>query len=137
LGPGINPPRIVKKVEPKFSTIARGAGAQGTVVLQLVVDEHGMPTSISVLSPLGFGLDEQAQAAVEQWRFRPATKDGKPVRVLATIEVNFRFLNRFYDAKTERQRTLFNLALNALRTSTDAASKEKALKTIQDLAQQK
>jgi TPR repeat protein len=41
------------------------------------------------MRPLGFGLDETAIEAVRQWRFRPATKDGKAVNVQATIEVNF------------------------------------------------
>jgi outer membrane biosynthesis protein TonB len=37
-------------------------------------------------------LDEQAVKAISQWKFRPGTKDGQPVTVMATIEVNFRLL---------------------------------------------
>jgi protein TonB len=36
------------------------------------------------------GLDEKAIEAVRQWRFRPATQDGNPVEMVATVEVNFR-----------------------------------------------
>ncbi|MBM3793600.1 MAG: TonB family protein [Acidobacteria bacterium] len=39
---------------------------------------------------LGLGLDEQAVAAVREWRFAPAMRGDKPVNVSATIEVNFR-----------------------------------------------
>jgi outer membrane biosynthesis protein TonB len=38
------------------------------------------------------GLDEQAIGAVMQWRFKPGTKDGKPVRVAAQVTVSFRLL---------------------------------------------
>jgi protein TonB len=38
------------------------------------------------------GLDEKAIDAVSQWKFKPGTKDGAPVTVIANIEVNFRLL---------------------------------------------
>jgi outer membrane biosynthesis protein TonB len=35
-------------------------------------------------------LDRNAIDAIPQWRFKPGEKDGNPVTVRATIEVNFR-----------------------------------------------
>jgi protein TonB len=52
----------------------------------------GGPQNLKVIRSLGLGLDEKAIEAVEKWKFRPGYKDGKPVRVQATVEVNFRLL---------------------------------------------
>jgi TonB family protein len=45
-----------------------------------------------VLRGLGLGLDEKAIEAVSRWKFKPALRNGRPVRAAATIEVNFRLL---------------------------------------------
>ena len=78
--------------EPEYSEEARKAKFQGTVRLSLVVDEHGLPTQIKVITPLGLGLDAKAIEAVQKWKFKPGIKDGKPVAVQASVEVNFRLL---------------------------------------------
>jgi protein TonB len=92
IGGGVSAPIVLSKTEPEYSEEARKAKYQGTVVLTIVVDAQGMPRNIKVIRPLGLGLDEKAIEAVEKWRFRPAMKDGKPVNVQATVEVNFRLL---------------------------------------------
>jgi len=92
IGGGVTAPSILMKVEPEYSEEARKAKWQGTVQLSLVVDDQGRPQSIKVTRSLGLGLDQKAIEAVEKWRFRPGMKDGKPVPVMATIEVNFRLL---------------------------------------------
>jgi TonB family protein len=135
IGPGISPPRIVDKVEPQYSPLAEADHVQGTVVIQIVVDERGVPRNIQVISPLGYGLDERAEEAVAKWRFIPGMKDGKPVRVQAQVQVNFRFPEIWFDAKAEQRRTSFNLAIKSLE-GTRAAARDSAIKTIQDLARE-
>jgi TonB family protein len=83
---------LVHRVEPEYSEAARKAKLQGTVVVLIEVWPDGRPHNIRVQSGLGLGLDEAAVKAVEQWRFRPAAKDGVPVRVGARVEVYFRLL---------------------------------------------
>ena len=92
IGGGVSQPTVIFKVEPEYSEEARKAKFQGTVVMFIVVDEHGNPCDVSVIRPLGLGLDQKAIEAVEKWRFNPGKKDGKPVPVQTTIEVNFRLL---------------------------------------------
>ena len=92
IGGGVSAPSVIYKVEPEYSDEARKAKFQGTVVLFIVVDEHGNPRDLRVIRPLGLGLDQKAIEAVQKWKFKPGMKDGRAVPVQATIEVNFRLL---------------------------------------------
>jgi TonB family protein len=92
IGGDVSAPQIISKVEPEYSEEARKAKYQGTVVLSIVVDDHGIPRNIRVVRPLGLGLDEKAIEAVQRWRFRPGMKGGRPVATQASVEVNFRLL---------------------------------------------
>jgi TonB family protein len=90
VGAGITPPKLLTKVEPKYTQEARDAKIQGSVKLKTIVTSDGVAKDIEVLEGLDTGLDQAAIDAVTKWTFQPATKDGKPVSVIATIEVNFR-----------------------------------------------
>jgi TonB family protein len=89
---GTTPPKLLKKVEPEYNEDARAAKYQGTVVLQVVIGPDGFAHNIHVMKTLGLGLDEKAVEAVAQWQFSPGVKDGSPVPVAATVEVNFKLL---------------------------------------------
>jgi protein TonB len=92
VGGGVSAPVLLYKKEPEYSEEARKAKYQGTVLLYIEVDPSGRATNIRVARSLGLGLDEKAIEAVKQWKFKPGYKDGHPVTVAATIEVNFRLL---------------------------------------------
>ena len=85
-------PVVLFQVEPEFSEEARKAKLQGVVMLYAEVDTNGRLRNIRVTQGLGLGLEEKAIEAVKQWRFRPGTRDGKPVVSAAAIEVNFHLL---------------------------------------------
>jgi TonB family protein len=136
LGPGVNPPRVVQKGEPDYSPLARADHIQGTVVLQLVVTEKGRPANIQVISPLGYGLDENAIAAIQKWEFIPGQKDGVAVPVRATIMVNFRFVGTGFDEAGERRRTEYNVALQSLIRDKGPA-RDRSIESILKLARQK
>jgi TonB family protein len=92
VGNGTTAPSVLIKGEPIYSEDARVAKYQGKVVLYVEVGSDGMPHNIRIVRGLGFGLDENAVDAVSQWKFKPGTRDGVPVTVAATIEVNFRLM---------------------------------------------
>jgi TonB family protein len=92
VGGGVSAPVLLSKTEPEYSEEARKAKHQGTVMLYVQIDPSGHATHIQVIKSLGLGLDEKAIEAVNKWKFSPGKKDGKPVTVEATIEVNFRLL---------------------------------------------
>jgi len=92
VGNGTTAPVVLYKKEPEYSEEARKAKYQGTVVLYIEVDPSGRAINPRVVRSLGLGLDEKALEAVRQWKFKPGYRNGKPVTVAATIEVNFRLL---------------------------------------------
>ncbi|HEX8384599.1 MAG TPA: energy transducer TonB, partial [Rubricoccaceae bacterium] len=70
----------------------RRAGVQGRVIVQFVVDEHGVPVMIRVARGVSAGLDSAAVAAVRAARFTPGSQDGRPVKVRFSLPVTFRLL---------------------------------------------
>ncbi len=89
VGGSVLPPRAIETPDPKYPKQARAHRVQGVVTLWLIVDTNGMPREIKVTKSLEHDLDLAAAAAVNQWRFSPATKDGHPVYVMIYVEVNF------------------------------------------------
>lgn len=75
--------------DPEYSDKARSAKISGSVELSVAVGVDGLPHDIVVTKSLGYGLDEKAVAAVQQWKFDPAAEDGKPIPARVTIEVSF------------------------------------------------
>jgi TonB family protein len=92
VGGGVTAPMLLYKLEPEYSEEARAAKYQGSVLLYVEVGPDGSAHNMHVVNGIGMGLDEKAMDAVSQWKFKPGTKDGAPVTVIANIEVNFRLL---------------------------------------------
>lgn len=90
--PGVNgviAPKAIDTPEPEFSEEARKSKYQGVVVLIAVVGVDGRVHNPRVARSLGMGLDEQALKAVKLWKFEPGKKDGRPVPVEMSLEVQF------------------------------------------------
>ncbi len=92
VGGGVSAPQVLFKVDPEYSEEARKAKYSGTVLIQVIVGADGKARDIKVLKSVGLGLDEKAIEAVSKWKFKPGLKNGQPVAVHATIEVNFRLM---------------------------------------------
>lgn len=89
VGGGVSAPQVVHSVDPEFTEQARQASFQGSVSIELIVDQQGNPQNIRVTRHLGMGLDEKAIEAVRQYKFRPAMYQGHPVAVQIIIDVAF------------------------------------------------
>ncbi len=76
--------------DPRYTEAARRAGIQGVVILEAVIDREGRVTASRVLKNLPMGLDREAQEAVKEWRFQPATRGGQPVSVYFALIVEFK-----------------------------------------------
>jgi protein TonB len=87
---GVSNPIPIVTPEAEFSDEARRAKYQGAVMVSIIVDSRGIPQNPRIVRSLGMGLDEKALDAVRRYRFKPAIKDGQPVPVVMTVEVNFR-----------------------------------------------
>jgi protein TonB len=83
-------PQVIHKADPEYTPEALEAKLAGTVILSLVVDTEGNPTEIKLIKGLGKGLDEKAVACLQKWHFKPGMRNGEPVSVKATVEINFR-----------------------------------------------
>ena len=62
---------------------------EGVVTLEARVDVNGNVDILRVVNSLGFGLDENAIAAVNAWKFTPARRNGVPVEAISQIDVQF------------------------------------------------
>lgn len=90
VGGGVLAPKPISTPDPQYTEEARQAKYEGTCVLAMIVGPDGKPRDIKVQRGLGMGLDRKAVEAVQQWRFNPATKDGRPVAVQISVEVSFK-----------------------------------------------
>jgi gamma-glutamyltranspeptidase/glutathione hydrolase len=90
VGNGVTPPKVTFSPDPEYPEEARAAKIEGAVNLWVVVGSDGKVHDVRVREGIGHGLDEKAVAAVRNWRFNPATHEGRPVAVQINVQVNFR-----------------------------------------------
>ena len=77
-----------------YPKLAKENGIQGTVDVQIVVDEFGEVTSAEVVKGIGYGCDETARIAVYYTKFKPGLQKGKPVKVQMTVPIEFKIFDR-------------------------------------------
>ena len=79
-------------MQPQYTGPAMRARIEGKVQVRGVVQMNGTISDLTIvkgLEPDG-GLNAEALRAARGWRFSPATRDGVPVPMIVTIEVEFR-----------------------------------------------
>ena len=81
---------MLERIIPDYPSDARLRELEGSVVVETVIDEEGNPTEVRVVRGLLDSMDAAALEAVRKWRFQPATRHGKPVRVVFRVTVDFK-----------------------------------------------
>jgi TonB family protein len=87
--PVFTPVEILYKPRPTYSAEARNMRVEGQVSLEVVFQASGSVKVVRVIRGLGHGLDEAAQQAALQVRFKPAKRAGVAVDQSATISITF------------------------------------------------
>lgn len=92
VGNGVSTPVLTSEVDAEFPKSYRKtkSNVNGYVLVALVVDAAGVPRSVHVTRSFNPDFNANAIQAVEQYRFTPAKRLGKPVAVSMNVEVNFK-----------------------------------------------
>jgi TonB family protein len=89
VGGDVNPAKMISSVPPVYSSLARMQHVSGDVKIDALIDANGRVTSMKVISGPTL-LQQAAMDALHQWKYKPATLDGKPVPMHLTVTLQFR-----------------------------------------------
>jgi len=89
-GADLSAPEAITKVDPAYPQDLMHDRVEGTVILYAVIHADGSVGDVKVLEGFDDRLNENARKALEQWRFRPGTRDGTPVDIEAVVRVPFK-----------------------------------------------
>jgi TonB family protein len=93
---GVSPPEVIPatQVDPVYPKQAIKKRREGRLVLVALITREGRVAAASPLRTLDDGFTNAAIAAVAQWRYRPALRDGQPVDVYLPIVMRFVIVGR-------------------------------------------
>jgi TonB-like protein len=84
---GVVPPVAIKQEVPRLpSTIASQTRERG--LMEIVIDEQGRVTHIELRGRMHPVFDSQLIAAAKDWRYRPATFNGRAVKYRKLVQIN-------------------------------------------------
>jgi len=100
VGGGVTEPKIISVPQPMFSELARKQKIGGIATVSFIIDEQGNTQNVHISRSIAdmvdrthreaaLSLDQAAVDVVKKYKFKPATKDGKPVAVYSNAQVNF------------------------------------------------
>jgi protein TonB len=82
-------PVVIKRVDPVYPDLARRAGIEGTVELEVSIDASGDVTEVEVVRGLPLGLSEAAADALHKWKYKPARSPSGPVATRKSVRIRF------------------------------------------------
>jgi hypothetical protein len=93
-GPGVTGPTLVRNIVPASNDYAQHAQIAGVASYKVILSPDGKPLAVAVFRPIGFGLDENAVAAIRRSTFTGARKDGKAVSSVIDVDISFRIYSK-------------------------------------------
>jgi TonB family protein len=89
VGGDVKQAELISKVSPIYPALAKNQHVSGNVMVDALIDANGKVTTMKVVSGPTL-LHQAAMDALKQWKYRPATLDGKPVAMHLTVTLQFR-----------------------------------------------
>ena len=87
-------PRYQSNDPPSYPGLARKRGQEGTVILQVLVNEQGRVEDLQIENSSGFGqLDRAALSAVRKWNFEPGRQGEERIAMWVRVPVTFKLKN--------------------------------------------
>lgn len=83
----VEPPGLIRQEMPRL-TPAMKSQARDKGVVEIVIDERGRVTGVAIRESIHPMFDAELIAHAREWRYRPATLAGKPVRYRKMIQIN-------------------------------------------------
>jgi TonB family protein len=83
------PPQAISRVPPNYPFSLRATNVRGSVLIEFVVTDEGIPTAITIVKQSHAAFGKAASVAVSKWRFKPAVKAGQPVNMKLRVPINF------------------------------------------------
>jgi TonB family protein len=89
VGGDVKPARMISSVPPVYPALAKTQHVAGDVRVDALIDATGRVTTMKVVSGPSL-LQQAAMDALRQWKYQPATLDGKSVAMHLTVTIQFR-----------------------------------------------
>lgn len=89
VGGEVKPAKLISSVQPAYPAMAKQQHISGAVTIDALIDANGRVTTMKVISGPGL-LEQAAMDALKQWKYQPATLDGKAVPMHLTVTLQFR-----------------------------------------------
>jgi len=89
LGVEVIIPTPIRRITPVYPEKCKKEKIEGTVVLEIEIDEEGNVMDVQVLKSVHPDIDKAAIQAIKKWKYKPVLKDGKPAPVVFAVTINF------------------------------------------------
>jgi TonB family protein len=89
IGGDVKQAKLITSVPPLYPALAKSQHVSGNVLIDALIDANGRVTTMKVASGPTL-LHQAAMDSLKQWKYQPASLDGKPVSMHLTVTIQFR-----------------------------------------------